>query len=326
MKLCSYLFSMVLFFFLLGAVPLKAETDDEIFTNMYYAVQNGDPEALTEMVKAHKNLVNNNNGELLQAAAGFASYPEIVKILLNAGANPNLADKQGNSPLHILLDAVTEDPEKLKNAQDIAALLTGKGADVNYKRPSDGFTPILLAAKKEAVNKDIMAELLKAANADVNALSSGPDAGITKGWSPLLYACSRNMLEGNTTKEIVEMLIAKGADVKFTAAQAENPDMIGRTALHFIAANTGDRDDIAAILIEKGAVIDAVDAAKWTPLHVSMWNNTPKIAKLLLDKGADVHSKNSDGTDVLSHAKGFGLDKHFESADVIIKWAKEHGK
>lgn len=324
MKLWNYLLSVLFLFVILGTTNLYSQTDDENFTSMYYAVQNGDLDALTELVKAHSKLINMKDGELLQGAVGFAANPPIIKLLLDSGAKPNQLDKSGRNPLHIVLDETTADPERLKTIQEIVKLLVDKGTDVNYKRPSDGFSAILLAAKKEDVSKGIMEELLKAKNPDVNAMSTGDAAGITKGWSPLLYACNRNMIEGNTTKEIVEMLLAKGADVKMVTKLADNPAIIGRTALHMIAENTGDRDDIAAVLLEKGAVLDAKDVSSWTPLHVSMWCNTPKIAKLLLTKGADMHIKNSDGTDILSHAKGYGVDKHLESADVIINWAKTH--
>lgn len=326
MKLWNSVLSVLFLFLLMGTTKIIAETDDEIFSSMYYAVQNGDIDQLKELVKGHAKLINKNNGELLQGAVGFADNPPIVKLLLDSGANPNLLDKQGNSPLQIVINESTEDPERLAKIQEIVKHLVAKGADVNYKRPSDGFTAIILAAKKESVSKGIMEELLKAKNPDVNAQSTGDAAGIYKGWTPLFYACIRNMVEGNTSKEIVDMLLAKGADVNAVTKLADNPDNIGRTALHIIAENTGDRDDIAAALIEKGAKVDALDVSNWTPLHVSMWYNTPKIAKLLLTKGADMSIKNKDGTDILSHAKGYGVDKHLESADVIIQWANEHGK
>ena len=326
MKLWNCVLSVMILLLLSSTTQLLAETDDEIFSSMYYAVQNGDIDQLKDLLKAHAKLVNKNNGELLQGAVGFADNPPIVKLLLDAGADPNLLDKQGNSPLQIVINESTEDVERLAKIQEIVKHLVAKGANVNYKRPPDGFTPIILAARKETVSKGIMEELLKAKNPDVNVESDGPDVGIYKGWTPLFYACIRNMVEGNTAKEIVEMLIAKGANIKAVTKYAQHPENIGRTALHIIAENTGDRDDIASFLIEKGATVDAVDASNWTPLHVSMWFNTPKVAKLLLTKGADMFIKNKDGTDILSHAKGYGSDKHFESAEVIIQWAKDHGK
>ena len=67
---------------------------------------------------------------------------KIIKILISNGADVNLVSREGNTPLHILVN-------DLGNVQ-IAEILLKNGADINAKN-SDGKTPLQLAL--ENMNK-----------------------------------------------------------------------------------------------------------------------------------------------------------------------------
>ncbi len=66
-------------------------------------------------------------------------------------------------------------------------------------------------------------------------------------------------------------------------------DSSGQTAL-FYAINAGDAR-IAKLLIERGSEINASDANGRTPLLLAILKNRPGIAKLLIEKGADVNAR-----------------------------------
>ena len=86
-------------------------------------------------------------------------------------------------------------------------------------------------------------------------------------------------------KEIVQLLISKGANVK-----AKTDD--GRTPLHSAAAK--EHKDIAELLIEKGADVNAKSNEGKTPLHWATgtgWQGGYEITELLISKGADVNAK-----------------------------------
>lgn len=65
-------------------------------------------------------------------------------------------------------------------------------------------------------------------------------------------------------------------------------DHIGRTALHLTSAN-GNRD-LAYLLIEKGADIEACDFLNRKPLYYAIQNNNFKIVRLLVKNRCDPFS------------------------------------
>ena len=86
----------------------------------------------------------------------------------------------------------------------------------------------------------------------------------------------------NRNAAVVEQLLAAGAN-----AAAETS---GETALH-VAARTGAAD-VAAMLVARGAVVDARD--HWqsaTPLMVAAAEKQPAVVAVLINAGADVNAK-----------------------------------
>lgn len=76
----------------------------------------------------------------LIAAASRWQREEIFELLLSFGANPNLPDIHGSTPLF----AVVQDP----NGERKLPLLLVNGANVNHQNNA-GFTPLMLAAQTE---------------------------------------------------------------------------------------------------------------------------------------------------------------------------------
>ena len=71
-------------------------------------------------------------------------------------------------------------------------------------------------------------------------------------------------------------------------------DSLGRTPLHY-AAFTGTVE-IAKLLVEKGANINAVDKSKqWTPLFFAYFMGRAEMAEYLLENGADDTVKDKSG-------------------------------
>ena len=71
------------------------------------------------------------------------------------------------------------------------------------------------------------------------------------------------------------------------------------TPLHYAAE---DQADVAALLIQKGANVNARDNYQETPLHHAASRGMTGIAALLIQKGAKVNARNEDQWTPLHHA------------------------
>lgn len=168
---------------------------------------------------------------------------------------------------------------------EIARLLLRRGAEVNTPRRTGGQTPLHFAA--QAGNLD-MVKLLLECGASVNAKAG-------TGTTPLHSAAA----EGH--KAIVSVLLAHSADVN-ALDQGETP--------LYVAANKDVSDDsavaIVAMLIRKGADVNAKGYEDYTPLHRAASTNKPGLAKLLLACGADTSAVTTQGKTALQLAEEHG--------------------
>lgn len=118
---------------------------------------------------------------LLVYASGSAHNLDVLKILLQARANPNAADPTTNISV---LDYIAQ-----QGSVDEAELLVAAGADVNARDSLFGQTPLHFANAcwDGAIGKSDMVEYLIAHGADVNA-------GDIYGHTPLFYVrkCAPN--------------------------------------------------------------------------------------------------------------------------------------
>ena len=74
------------------------------------------------------------------------------------------------------------------------------------------------------------------------------------------------------------------------------------TPLH-IAASGNDLQKVV-LLLEKGAELEARDTDGWTPLmFAAAASSTPEIVALLIEKGADALAKDKEGKKAIDHAQ-----------------------
>ena len=119
--------------------------------------------------------------------------------------------------------------------------------------------------------------------------------------TPLHYAI------GNGHKEVVELLIAKGADVNAVT-------MWGGTPLCHARGDETHHLEIAKLLIAEGADMTVNGNVDRDTLLHSVKDRA--IAKLLIDKGADVNARNVYGFTPLDQAYSNG---YRDVADLIRK-------
>ena len=241
-----------------GEMPATPERPTA--TPLYYAVHCGFPWLIEHLIASYPGDVDARGGyygsPLL--AAFIKEDISVAMSLLQRGANVNILDEKGKSPLHRVAEG---------GRIDIAELLLKHGADVG-SRNEEGWTPLYAASRAGQVE---MAELLIRHGADV---SSPHNAGRTP-----LHAASF----GGHVKT-AELLIQRGADVG-------SRDSDGWTPLH----QASDRGEtaVAELLIQRGADLGSRDDESWTPLHVAAQRGHLDTVKLLLERGAD-HTIHND--------------------------------
>ena len=142
-------------------------------------------------------------------AAAFYAHSKTVALLLSRGADPNLYDESGRTPL-MVADYIHD----VELESDCAQQLIAHGDAVNT-RDHSGRTPIFYAETSTRIR------LLVRHNADVNS----PDG---KGRTALMQA-----IAGADTGEHANQLLDCGADVRVM-------DRAGRSTLEY-ARRIGDR-------------------------------------------------------------------------------------
>lgn len=163
---------------------------------------------------------------------------------------------------------------KIDDAQTVRALLS-RGFDPNTT-DAQGKPGLLVALQVPSP---------KAAEVLIRAPQTKVELRNDKDESPLMMAALRGQ------KALVELLIWRDADVNKT----------GWTPLHYAAS--GGHTDIAKLLLDKSAYIDAESPNGTTPLMMAAMYGTPEVVKLLLDEGADASIKNQLGMTALDFAK-----------------------
>jgi len=141
-----------------------------------------------------------------------------------------------------------------------------------------------------------MVELLLRLGADPNAQDGG-------GHTPLY--CLANEYRASDGGDVVRALAQSGANVN------ANDGVKHCTALH-MAARRGNRQ-IAEVLLDCGANIDARDCLGDTPLRRSVNCDQVQVASLLLASGADVHSTGSKGLTPLLAARTSAMQQLLRS-------------
>lgn len=209
-----------------------------------------------------------------------------VMALLTHGADCNLSDANGWTPLHFLVSKMKCDIETLK-------LLLSEGADPNAKN-HDGNTPLHLAASDQS--SDEVVSILLDHKADLEVKNN-------KGRTAFLESIM-HIAYGNGGKMYVK-LIEAGANVHAV-------DYEGFTAMHISLIELSAESTVLGYLAARGVDARRTDNSGNTLLHViaNRTGNCPmkEQTELLLDQiiqlGVPPSAKNHAGQTVLHFAFG----------------------
>jgi ankyrin repeat protein len=193
---------------------------------------------------------------IAQARMDDAVRADLAQALLTAGADPNKADKGGNTPLSLALS------RNRSNSQVLVELLAQAGADLS-KVDGYGATPLQVAAIH---NHPQAVEALLQHGADINPRDR-------EGYSPLwraIYAGS---------EEAAEVLLARGAD-------ANQVDDRGNGLLHMVIHNdhmdAQERVALIQLLCRRGANPNLRNGQGRTPLQLLKESNLDRASRKAL--------------------------------------------
>jgi ankyrin repeat protein len=232
------------------------------------------------------------------SVAAFNGRLEITRLLLDHGANPNVENDQGLTPLHHVSQGKYTSQEQ---GVGIARLLLERGVDVNA-RTKNRSTPLLSAAFKGRLE---IAQLLLDHGANAKAENEICDTALH-----LVSGGKYNSQEHGVG--ISRLLLKHGVDV-----HAHNK--YHNTALSVAAFN--GRLEITRLLLDHGANMNVEDHQGSTPLHrVSQGKYNSQehgvgIARLLLERGADVNARKKNKFTPLHSA---ALKGRLEIAQVLL--------
>jgi ankyrin repeat protein/S1-C subfamily serine protease len=249
--------------------PLTTGTEGENVPPLQLAAEEGHVEVVRRLITAKAPLNQQDaGGRTALYRAVDKKLVNVVNVLLQAGADPNI----GNKVYHD-----TPVLEAASSSEDILALLLKAGGN-----PNSGFAETRVTALHRAARE-------RNAEAVRLLLQAGATASADNDGSWPLHAAiqSSGSDEGDKRQlAIIELLVKSGSPVD--AADDERA-----TPLHKAA----DRGNAAAVktLLSANARVNAVDKCGLTPLgHVL---NQPEelalaVAELLLNAGADINVRN----------------------------------
>ena len=129
-------------------------------------------------------------------------------------------------------------------------------------------------------------------SSDIGQVRAWLDAGLDPDYFADRIGTGLMIAAWNGDLPMMQLLVARGADVNKVNALGEQPLM------H--AAWRGNADAIKWLLA-KGARINNA-ALRWGALHYAVFAGHDKVASLLLDHGADINARSTNGSSVLMMA------------------------
>jgi len=305
------------------------QTETKFLTSSVQAIKSGNEIKLKELISHFKEFIDSHDaeGNTLLIIAVINVQVNIVKMLLEEGADVNAPDKGGMTALHYAVMAENE---------AIVQMLVAKGSYLNGR--NDNFeTPLSVAVAQRNVN--IVNILLhKYANVNISdafgntplhcaatlgfvdivtaLLENGKDVDLdaknVEEYTPLMLAIK------NKFEDIALQICAKGANMTIQGSDNIPPIIVavqqGYMTLirHFIkhevdlnaadgAGNTpliyaidSGHEEIAIELIKEGAST-TVDGRIRSPLHRAVEKNQKDVVCSLLEHGADLQCTDSHG-------------------------------
>jgi ankyrin repeat protein len=281
------------------------------FTALQLAAREGCAACATELVQAGAKLdTTSPDGITALLFAVLNARFDTARVLIAAGADVNLADRWGRAPLYSAIDYNTTPrggrPDRpsadVTTPLEIAAMLLDRKADVDFALQA--FPPYRLLGPDR-----------------------GGDALLSTGATPLTRAAK------SCDVPAARLLLSRGAKVDATTSQGLTPLLVVAGSNWAITDTRGrfrnpqQCIEMAKLLLDAGASINAVNADGQSSVHAAARMDMQDFARFLGERGADLTIRDRSGFTALDIAEGragtaarpgaSGPEKHPEVAAVL---------
>lgn len=252
-----------------------------------FAVDGGNAELMSLMIQQMARLdgtkanVKDNDGQNFTMLMAKYGRPDAYRALLEKRADASARDNTGKSVLMYAAEAES-------GVNLITSPKSFIGYDINYQ-DQEGKTALMYALDCP-YNLSIKVQTLLKAGAKVNMADN-------EGKTVLMHAVD-NQFSRVDTQLVNDLLRAK--------AEINKRDKEGRTALMYAAANPNVGVGVIDVLLQERANIKVKDNHGRTLLMYAAESGNISKFRLLLDAGADVGGKTSDGKTVQDFADAQG--------------------
>ncbi|MCP3924754.1 MAG: DUF1566 domain-containing protein [Desulfobacterales bacterium] len=196
----------------------------------------------------------------------------LIESLVQKGADLNIMEIYGNTPLHRAVRL---------NKIELAKILIENKASMEIKN-KNGNTPVLTASTRK--NSSDMIKLLATMGANLKVKTKKGNSILHE----LIEKAEKSRYKRKELRKLIELLIAKGADVNAKNQAKQTPLML---------ADSKEYMDISDIFYKAGA------KNKKTQLHLALIKkNYSKARRLINDAKTDIHQKDLNGRTALHWA------------------------
>lgn len=313
-RLCLLVLSLLCFVSCLS-LPFGEKKEEEIQENLtiqqLILAGRGDEAREMFQLKTDINGTDEEGNTALHSAAQMNDV-ELVKFLLYMGANSELKNMNGDTPLHL---AIKNDAlncvEVLASIESNIFAKDGTGIsafELILNKDEKFLNAIInpqIGSVKDGQGQTIIHYLVKLKNAKAikKCIEKGIPVSVEDdfGISPL-QICYLNSDSVESVRIAADLILADAIPIRSDFSFFEdsvitrNPSMRfddGQTPLHL--ATIQGKTGVVEYLIEKGASIKAKDVSGATPLHEAVRYGRYEIAMALLKAGADVNAQDSLG-------------------------------
>ena len=307
-------------------------------TMLHHAVGSGDVEWVRQVLAEIPGLINQQHSRGNLAPLHEAvddGHAEIVKVLIDAGADLNNQRFDGRTPLHMavsrnsinivkaLLDARAYIDHVDYNYitplhiavslghRDIVELLLSEGASLHARKRHD-VTPLHMAASSGWV--DVAEALIRHASSNYHASAYF--------WPSYLQspAVPPNIEEAWGIRHDTLPYMYRYNNRRFVSAFVSVQDHYGHSALY--RSVYSGHAEIAELLVQAGADLNAQDKVGNTALHGAALQGRAQAAQVLVQAGADVNISNDKGQTPLDLAHE---QQHYRLVAVLAAAGGERG-